>query len=557
MTLFEVGISLLIVSVTVITVLMLFPVGLKAEQESRYRIVAAAQAQKLVQGMLERQQHVTFASEGAEEGDQPYTSPTVLAPDLDGGINLRRGGIDWATWSGFAPLPPEILARIDSDHDELARIAAGGGPVFYAFNDSPDMKLVFAVSGHPQQNALLYHPQIKWPYHDFYPSGFIPSGSIPGPTGPVPGGRGIEDTEVRVLWSVDNTLALYAEATSNDRARMRGALKTLGIDFDVVSLPVPSQSALDAQYYLDPMRFNARGIVLRYYAYACGVDATRSGMAQYWPNPVYPDSVAEIADFQIAHAWMLAYIGYLQLRQPYDLCTPRNYAMATLCDAPLFQFDLTAALRDPGAGNGLMHAWRVLSSRPIASVGANTFGDYNAWTPIAPGYDVWAGGSTRLEATGWNLSAPFAAGERCRAIVAWAVDWQSWEDFESLPGSSPDSGVLPMMPRSNNGTNWAGGSPGTVAGYWATDSFHPEFPYAWKRRDRQATVLQECALPHQNYCRGAADQNTLPSYLIRHGADRNRNGVFDRGPARSSTRLRATTIARFLAYDPRLYLQLR
>nr|MBA3686012.1 hypothetical protein [Planctomycetota bacterium] len=429
--------------------------------------------------------------------------------------------------------------------DELARLAAEGSPVFYAIRDGSDMKLVFAISGQPQQNALLYHPQIKWPYHDFYPSGFID------------GWRGIEDTEVRVLWSMDNTLALRDDATSRDTTRQRNALRTLGLDFDVLELPAPSQTALDVEYYLDPMRFNARAISLRFYAFASGVAATHSGMDQYWPNAVYPDSNPLVRDFQVAHAWMLAYIGYLQLRQPYDLRTPRNSAMSTMADAPLFQFDLTTALRDPGAGNGLMHAWHVLSSRPVVSVGGNTVGDYNAWTPVATGYDTWPAGSTRLQSTGWNLTAPFSPSERCRAIVVWAVDWQSYEDFESVPGAPVDSGMLPKLPRSNSGTSWAGGSPGNVVGPWAIDCMSPEFPWAWKNRDHTVTVLAECGEPEQEYCMGPYDQNTLPSYLSRHGADRNRNGGFDRGPVRSSTRMRATTVARFMAYDPRLYLQAR
>ncbi len=48
----------------------------------------------------------------------------------------------------------------------------------------------------------------------------------------------------------------------------------------------------------------------------------------------------------------------------------------------------------------------------------------------------------------------------------------------------------------------------------------------------------------------------MPAYFVYYGADRNQNGVCDHGTVRTSMRLRASTIARFLAYDPRLYLQL-
>jgi hypothetical protein len=42
-----------------------------------------------------------------------------------------------------------------------------------------------------------------------------------------------------------------------------------------------------------------------------------------------------------------------------------------------------------------------------------------------------------------------------------------------------------------------------------------------------------------------------------HGADRNGNRTLDRGPVPQSTRLRATLLARYNFYDPRLTLRLR
>ena len=35
-----------------------------------------------------------------------------------------------------------------------------------------------------------------------------------------------------------------------------------------------------------------------------------------------------------------------------------------------------------------------------------------------------------FDASNFNLAAPFAAAERCRQVVVWAVDWRSYEDFE-------------------------------------------------------------------------------------------------------------------------------
>ncbi|MBA3683810.1 MAG: type II secretion system protein [Planctomycetes bacterium] len=569
MTLLEVGISLIIVSLTMTTALLLFPVGLKAQQESRYQVIAAAQAQMLVQGALERQQHVTLGSEGAQPWDRPYVNPTVAAPDLDGGINVAR-------WGSFAPLPPEIRERIDSDADEMAAIAADGGQIFYARLDGGDLKLVFAVSGYPQQNALMYHPQIKWPYFDYFPAAFINNGQSD-PT-IESGWHGFQDSEVRVLSAVDSTGVVLGHANSNDLTRLREAMRLLGMNFDpLVAAPAPlgitprSQAQLASDYTSDPDRFNARAIVLRFYTFACAATATYSGLRSFWPTPgVYPDTVPAIREFQIANAWMLAYNGYLQLHRPYDLRTPRNYALASMVDAPLFQYDLaTDPARDPGASppNGLMHAWRVLASEPVVSCGNNTHGSRLAWTPVDAG--------DRSVSSGWNLTGTFDPSERCREVVVWAVDWQSYEDFESAPGAPFDAGLLPRMPTVNPAsadpaTGWAAGFPDRVSNALAQDNFHAEFPLAWLGPDRSQTVQQSYPSPatggwsqvvqsfvYQNYCAGPADQNNLASYFIRLGADRDGNGTFDRGPVRRSVRLRATTIARFIAYDPRLYLQFR
>jgi hypothetical protein len=46
-------------------------------------------------------------------------------------------------------------------------------------------------------------------------------------------------------------------------------------------------------------------------------------------------------------------------------------------------------------------------------------------------------------------------------------------------------------------------------------------------------------------------------FLGRWGADRNFNGVLDRGPLPRSIRLRAAEVSRYNFYDPRLTLKLR
>ena len=48
-TLFEVTLSLLLVSFGVISIMMLFPIGIKAEHMARYRLVAAAKAEEMIE----------------------------------------------------------------------------------------------------------------------------------------------------------------------------------------------------------------------------------------------------------------------------------------------------------------------------------------------------------------------------------------------------------------------------------------------------------------------------------------------------------------------------
>jgi hypothetical protein len=540
MTLFEVGVSLLVVSVSITTVLLLFPVGLKAQQESRFRIVAASHAQMLVTSHLNRQNHLHFGTEGAQVHDRPYTNSTSRAPDLDNGMTIGR-------FSNFAPMPPAILERIDSDGDELARLVAEGSTAFYAVEGAEEFytvegksegRLIFALSGYPQQNALVYHPQMKWPYHDYYPSPrLLPWWIAPSERELLVGRCGIPEEE---CWTTDCD------------ALRTGLRVHLGLDMDTASAQPPSMADLKAEYGGDnspeSLRFNARAIMLRYYAYACGVTATSagSGPGGYWPSSVYPDPNPDVKAFQVAHAWMLAYIGFIQLNKPYDLRTPRNFLMSTMCDAPLMQFDLTNVLRDPsGPQQGLMFAWNMLSSRPIVAVGSTTY-----LLPVASG--------DRAGSTGWSLTRRFDPSERCREVVVWSVDWQSYEDFEEVPGAPHDSSLLPQMPSANSGTNW-GAAPVYTTDSSAEECMPAEFPYAWRNPDRAQVTSDGGKAVYANYCRGqsAASFNTLANYLIRHGADRNRNGVFDRGPVRRSARMHATTISRFLVYDPRLYLQLR
>lgn len=178
-TLFEVAISLGLVAFGVVSVLMLLPAGIKAQQMSRYQILASARAMEMVDVFSS----ATDASVQLDrEGGHPWdtaTSYRAYAPDLETRVGTYR--------FGMFPLPLEIARRIDSDGDEIQKIISEGGYVYYSqpsatsgFNPvgarsnmpqpNESQRLICAVVGYAQQNAIPSFPYKDWPYHDPYPS---------------------------------------------------------------------------------------------------------------------------------------------------------------------------------------------------------------------------------------------------------------------------------------------------------------------------------------------------------------------------------------------------
>jgi hypothetical protein len=178
-TLFEVAISLALVAFGLVSVLMLFPAGIKAQQLSRYQILASVRAMEMVDIFSS----ATDASLMLDrEGPHPWDTATsyhAYAPDLETRIGTFRFGL--------FPLPPDIAKRLDSDGDEIQRILAEGAYVYYSqpsatsgFNPvgaranlpAPNeaQKIICAVTGYAQQNAIPSLSYKDWPYHVPYPS---------------------------------------------------------------------------------------------------------------------------------------------------------------------------------------------------------------------------------------------------------------------------------------------------------------------------------------------------------------------------------------------------
>lgn len=186
-TLFEVGISLMIVSVAVITVLLLLPVGVKAQQMSRYQLYAAIKANELIETFSQstRDMYASYINDGSMLWDDnesrvggKYGTPSQF--------DLERLSIN--STQGNYPVPLSIAGRLDSAGNEIQKILDGGGQIFYCDpfpsknfsqgesaigdkrNASPELqKLIWGVAGYAAQNLLpndIQIPYLKefWPF---------------------------------------------------------------------------------------------------------------------------------------------------------------------------------------------------------------------------------------------------------------------------------------------------------------------------------------------------------------------------------------------------------
>jgi hypothetical protein len=176
-TLFEVSISLVILTFGVLTLMMLFPSGLKAQQLSRFQIYASAKAVEMIDAFSSVQTNNPMMD---SEGPNPWDasgSYRAMAPDLETRIATYRFGL--------FPLPVDIARRLDSDGDEIQQILGEGGYVYYSqplattgFNEAggasvyPNeaQKVICTVTGYAQQNAIPMFSYKDWPYITPYPS---------------------------------------------------------------------------------------------------------------------------------------------------------------------------------------------------------------------------------------------------------------------------------------------------------------------------------------------------------------------------------------------------
>jgi len=164
-------------------------------------------------------------------------------------------------------------------------------------------------------------------------------------------------------------------------------------------------------------------------------------------------------------------VRYLYFRftaaHPYNWAVPRPIEHATMMDYSLLEADL---FREPAAGSiwGLggsisnpmrtggpqAFQWKYMSPTPITTV-TNDPGQplgANLTYPLSalPGVDLTAptaalteNGPSAGSRSHFTLLNKFEASERCRQLVFWVVDWQSYNDCETAPSAPVDAGRYP------------------------------------------------------------------------------------------------------------------
>jgi hypothetical protein len=180
-TLFEIAISLVIAAFGVVSVLILFPVGIKAEQLARMRVYAGVKAEEIVEEFANASTTSPSIETEAPDSWEVPTGYRAMTPDLESRISTPRFGI--------MPVPTVIANRIDSDDDEIQTILSQGGNLYYSQaqetsgledtveststtfpTDNQTQRLVFAVTGYAQNNNLAYLAWKDWPYYESFPS---------------------------------------------------------------------------------------------------------------------------------------------------------------------------------------------------------------------------------------------------------------------------------------------------------------------------------------------------------------------------------------------------
>ncbi len=259
------------------------------------------------------------------------------------------------------------------------------------------------------------------------------------------------------------------------------------------------------------------------------------------PNfPLDADRAYAKATYEACVAW----VRRATTTNPYNWGVARHLSTMTAWDYPLLQHDIFPGgsfpeFLDATSGD---RGYRIVSPVPVTNYG-QARGVYGNYSPrrlefIPPNFnrirDNWGNPSHFV------LTRRFHPNERMRQVVFWSVDWQSYEDFETLPAPEHDAS---MCFRDSKGTH-------VSADWWGITL--PERGLYWdsSARTSRAGDTRNASGVNQEYDSMTDGSVYKAGYFMGiHGADRNGNKRFDLGPIPASVRLRATQIARFPIYD--------
>lgn len=659
-TLFEIALALVIMTFAVISVLMVFPAGVREQHQARARLLAATKTMELIEYFAGKSTSERMAE---FETPEPWDTRPFCYTNTRWDLETRLARFD----SGIRPLPLDIARRLDSDNDEIQRLLAEGAYVYYADatiipgldvrmrNPSPPgeaNKLIFAVNGYAQNNAVPVLPWKAWPYRAGYPSpplaatfggsrflpfndanvalastrgaayrilpleGWLADGAVPPtaaqrdplmlevfkkaqdytetanpsispnnpPTVMVLTAKRTALAEVCLAFAQEvftriNRPADYQTYVVADGTTTAAQFQTLGNqwrdDFTARcrNAEPPAGGALDAGREALRTALGSEVQAWRFLANAAAMFYTpREGeappdltMERMGTIPVNVDRLRYYHDRCVESAMRYA------ASFPYDWTAPRPQARAIMMDHPLIEFDLFTPPRTgtiSGSGNQAAAMWRPISAQRVTGMGlpgvfpgtvvnsswnntSTPFGSYA--DPRDGSHPLWG------NARHFTLTRPFHPSERCRELVFWSVDWQSYEDAELAPAAPLDaSRTLGHGVHNGNLGNYDSRLNGGVS---TEDALHLRNPERMVSFIRDVSALSTGsdvsnallgASPSSD--QGAGSRTVL---LGVYGADRNRNYVLDRGPVPKSVRMRATQVARFTYYDPRLPITLR
>ncbi len=625
-TLFEVAIAMALVSIAVTTVLVLFPAGIKAQQHARFRVLASAKMLELVDMFnTANDGNPSMDHEGMDPWDVPmaYRSrsfdleslvpshrsgvaplPLTIARRLDSDGDEIQKLLDEGGYLYYA------LPHITGNFDERALPSAPS---------NEQQRLVFGVTGFAQENGLYSLPWKSWPYYIPYPSppyhahhegDWLPSppanatkfgapemGSNAKPI-EVYLWEATQDPDVQIVMQWPETpdpdisknygylpyaypsasptaYALYPTGTRLDRypPTKEGAIryvqaallycqrKGLGSAFfQPTGALTPSSDPAVAAVEVRAARFMAHAATCLTRWFDKGLlDAgvvipTATIGADTTPTATYTHDV-----IVALHDNSLRLCDHYCASFPYDWGGPRPIERAIMTDHPLIQWDVFST-PVPGTvfGDGRAAAqWKPIAGTRVTNMGRSVS------FPGKPLDGVWGDGDNRH----FSLAAPFAPDERCRQVVFWAVDWQSYDDFETAPSAPLDaSRYLKGAPEKNadlaammRNHDWVDSE------IW--NYRNPEKPILFFDQGVPALAAKTDVKPWilgvsgNEQDRGLGDPNdrNSPQWVFggHHGADRNFNRLLDRGPLPTSSRMRAATIARFNYYDGRVHQCLR